>query len=77
MANCEREEIDCMIAIAKEGGVDRIIYGHVSGSVVRLKLLVVATRLVVSWETGAFSSSDPKIRATGREAMASLLSRSP
>ena len=76
-ADCDQRSVDCLAKIAQIGNVERIVYGSVNGTVVRVKLLVAATRQVLDWETHALASGDAAIRATAREAVASLLSRAP
>jgi hypothetical protein len=77
MANCNGAP-PCMAGIAKSLGADRMIYGRIDGTKVTLELIVAATQVVVRWDSSGFDfSSDATIRAGAREAMASLLSRSP
>jgi hypothetical protein len=77
MFNCESEAPDCMAKIARHVQADRIIYGNVQGPPFRstLKLLVADTKYVIEWSTDNLEPG--RLRATAREAMASLLSRSP
>lgn len=77
MQACESEAPDCMSKIARAVQADRIIYGNVQGPPYRstIKLLVADTKYVVEWSTDNLDTN--RLRETAREAMASLLSRSP
>jgi hypothetical protein len=78
MMNCQNEAPPCMAGIAKNHGVDRLVYGRIDGTKVTIKLIVAETQVVVEWNEPGFDfSSDVTIRAGARAAMASLLSRSP
>lgn len=78
LADCQNEAPPCMAGIAKNHGVDRLVYGRIDGTKVTIKLIVAATQIVVEWNEASFDfSSDVTIRAGARAAMASLLSRSP
>lgn len=78
LVDCMNEAPPCMAGIAKNHGVDRLVYGRIDGTKVTIKLIVAATQVVVEWNEASFDfSSDAAIRAGARAAMASLLSRSP
>jgi hypothetical protein len=76
-ADCDSRVVDCLLKVAQMGNIERMIFGVVSSDVVRLKLLDTKTRQVLDWETHTFRVDDASMRATAREAMASLLGRSP
>jgi hypothetical protein len=80
MANCEAEAPACMASIAKNLGVDRLIYGRMRFDVsyrVKLTLLVAQTLVEIQWTHEELEGSVDHLRHAAREAMASLLSRSP
>ncbi len=77
---CDDEAPTCMAKVAHNVHADRIVYGSLEPSGPKLdivlKLLVAKTKYVIEW-TGRVSPDDASLKATARDAMASLLSRAP
>lgn len=80
MVNCEDEAPHCMINMAHDLDADRIVWGHASVDGKHIKadvhLLVVETKQIVDFDIDS-STDDDALRKTARDAMASLLSRTP
>jgi hypothetical protein len=79
MAGCTTAQTACVARIATGLRVQRLIYGELLGPPWRLTLwLIVAdTQLRVEWSIPSLPTTDAELRETAREALASLLSRSP
>ena len=81
LINCMDEALTCMDKVAYDVGAERIIYGHLAmtGSTMRadLKLLVAETGYNVAWSIEDAKIDEASLRTIAREAMTSLLSRSP